>query len=647
MALKQLRDSMKYLQWILYLMAAAFVFVLIDTSQIRNPSRPNTSDVAATVGDAQVTYAQFRSTYRNLEDNYRQMFGERWNREMAEQFGLARQALEQAVNREILLMEAERVGLRVSDEEIKKLLIEIFSDADGKFVGTERVNQILRGRRQSQAEFADQIRKEELIRKLQIMMSSTTYVSETDVERSWREQNEKAKIRFVKLPATEVQDVEPTEDEIGAFFESHQSDYQLPEQRRAEILLVDRTKLRGQIEVPEEELKAYYDEHLDDFTREEQVRARHILLRVSGDRDESSAMALAEDLKTRVAAGEDFGALAKEYSEDPSNSERGGDLGFFGRGAMVKEFEDAAFGADPGTLVGPVVTDFGVHLIDVLSKSEGGVQPFEQAKAVAQARVVNDRVEELAEAKAKEIAERVAGEDGADLQALADGEEVVELVSPEPFGRNDSVERIGRVPDFTTAVFETAAAGEFIEAVKVPRGWVVAKVAEILEPRAQELDEVRDRVVQAVTAELQKEAAVERLSASGQDVRSGGRTLDDLAGEHGLQVQESSEFGRLGSISGLGSARDVIRAAMEMEEGEISDAFSVSDGAVLFEVTSRTKFDAEAFEEARETTTEELVDQRVNRLLSSLVEQRRRDLQPTYDPRVIEDFGIAPSGQAG
>ena len=646
MALKQLRDSMKYLQWILYLMAAAFVFVLVDTSQIRNPSRANTSDVAATVGDAQVTYAQFRQIYQTMEDRYRQMFGERWDSEMAEQFGLARQALDQAVNREILLMEADRIGLRVSDEEIKQLLVVIFSDADGKFVGTEQVSRILRQRRQSQADFAEEIRESELIRKLNIMLASTTYVPDTEVERSWREQNEKAKIRFVKLPATEVQDVVPTDDEIGAFFESHQGDYQLPEQRRAEILLVDRTKLRNQIEVPEEELRAYYDGHLADFTREEQVRARHILLRVGADRDEAAATALAGELKGRLDAGEDFAALAQEYSEDPSNAERGGDLGFFGRGAMVKEFEDAAFGAAPGTVVGPVVTDFGVHLIDVMSKNQGGAQPFDQVRAVVQARVVNDRVEELAEAKAQEVADRVNGDPAADLQALADSEEVVELVSPTPFGQAESVERIGRVPDFNTAVFATAA-GEFTEAVKVPRGWVVARVAEILEPRTQELDEVRERVVQALTSELQKEAAVERLAAAGQDVRGGERTLDDLASELGLQVQESAEFGRLGSIEGLGSARDVIRNAMDMEEGEVSDAFRVADGAVLFEVVSRTKFDPEAFEEAKGTTAEQLVDQRVQRLLNSIVEQRRRDLQPTYNPRVIEDFGIVPEGQAG
>lgn len=646
MALKQLRDSMKYLQWILYLMAAAFVFVLIDTSQLRNPSGPTTNDVAATVGDAEVTYSQFRQYYRNLEDRYRQMFGERWDSEMADQFGLARQALDQAVNREILLMEAKRIGLRVSDEEVKKTLMDIFSDADGKFLGSDRVNQYLRSQRMSQADFAEQLREDAMIQKLNNLLTSTTFVSDADVERSWREQNEKAKIRFVKLPATEVEGVEPTEDEIGAFFESHQNDYQLPQQRRAEILLVDRTKLRSQIEVPDEELQAYYDEHVDDFTREEQVRARHILLRVGADRDEAAATALAEELKGRLAAGEDFAELAKEYSEDPSNAERGGDLGFFGRGAMVPEFESAAFGAEPGTVVGPVVTDFGVHLIDVMSKNQGGAQPFEQVKAVVQARVVNDRVEELAEAKAKDVAGRLNGDEGADLQALADSEEVVELVSPPPFGENDSVERIGRVPDFTAAVFKTAEGG-FTEPVKVPRGWVVAKVAEILEPRVQELDEVRDRVVQTLTAELQKEAAVERLAAASSDLQSGERTLDDLATEFGLQVQESAEFGRLGTISGLGNARDVVRAAMEMEEGDVSEAFQVADGAVLFVVTERTKFDPAAFEDAKTTTAEQLVDQRVQRLLNSVVEQRRRDLQPTYDPRVVEDFGIVPEGQAG
>lgn len=642
MALKQLRDSMKYLQWVLYLMAAAFVFVLVDTSQLRNPGAPSSSDVAATVGDAEITYSEFRQYYRNLEERYRQMFGERWDSEMVQQFGIARQALDQAVNTKILLMEAERIGLRVSDAEVKTVMRELFTGADGKFLGSERITQYLRSQRLTQAQFVESIRQETLINKLNQVMASTTYVSDDEVERAWRRDNEKATIRFVKLPAAEIQDVSPSDDEIGAYFESHQAEYQLPEQRRAEILLVDRTKLRGQIEVADEQLQAYYDENVDEFTREEQVRARHILLRVGPDRDQAAAEALAEDLKARIDAGEDFGQLAREYSEDPSNAERGGDLGLFGRGAMVAPFEEAAFGAEPGTVVGPVTTDFGVHLIDVITKNPGGAQPFEQVKAVVQARVVNDRVEELAEAKAKEIAAGLTAESTtADLQAVADAEEVVELVTPAPFAQNDSVERIGRVPDFTVVVFETDEGG-VTEAVKVPRGWVVARVAEILDPRVPALDEVRDRVEQAVLQELRKEAAVEKLNAAAASLQAGEATLDDVAGELGLEVQESEEFAATGSITGIGRNPQVIDAALSMDEADVSEAIQVADGAVLFEVTSRTKFDPAAFEDARETTAEGLVSDRVQRLLASVIEQRRRDLQPTFNPQVVEDFGITP-----
>src|SRR4029077_19604399 len=129
-----------------------------------------------------------------------------------------------------------------------------------------------------------------------------------------------------------------------------------------------------------------------------------VLAKVDDQHPEAEAKKKIDDAKRRLEKGEDFAKVAKELSDDPGSKDRGGDLGFFGRNAMVKEFEDAAFQAEPHKVVGPVHSNFGYHLIEVLDKHAGGPQPFEQVRQQIATRQGMERTQSLAEAKAKELA---------------------------------------------------------------------------------------------------------------------------------------------------------------------------------------------------------------------------------------------------
>jgi peptidyl-prolyl cis-trans isomerase C len=141
-------------------------------------------------------------------------------------------------------------------------------------------------------------------------------------------------------------------------------------------------QIGGKTTVSEEETRAYYDANLEYFKKPEQVRASHILIKVDPKADEAKkaeARTKIESLQTKLKKGEDFGALAKEYSEGPSGP-KGGDLGFFGRGQMVKPFEEAAFAMKPGQVSDMVETDFGYHLIMVTDRTPEGTLPYEEVK---------------------------------------------------------------------------------------------------------------------------------------------------------------------------------------------------------------------------------------------------------------------------
>jgi peptidyl-prolyl cis-trans isomerase D len=347
-----------------------------------------------------------------------------------------------------------------------------------------------------------------------------------------------------------------------------------------------------------------------------------------------------EAAKQRIAGGEDFAAIAREISEDESNKERGGDLGFFGRGRMVPAFEEAAFNASAGDIVGPVKTDFGYHLIEVQNRRAGGLQPFEEVKAAVRSRLIGERVQEIAEAKVQDLAQRIETEglsSDEQLDALAT-EEGLSWQTTEPFGEDDNVTGIGRVPDFTAAAFELKI-DDLSAPVKLPRGWAILRLEEIKPPRLAPLEEVEDEVRRAVEQQMQKAAAVARLREMNAAIADGG-DFEALASELGLEIQESGEFGRTGSITGLGPNAQVIDAALSLDEGDWGGPVESGLGAVLFQVTSRQKFDPIEFENEKNSTRATQQAERLNQVIASLIEMRRKDLAPSYDAQVLANFGI-------
>jgi len=647
MALKYLRDNLKSLTWILWLVVLVFIMLIFfEWGGFNDRAMGGRGQqYAAKVGDKTVTLEEFRQAHQNLEGIYRQTLGENYNRELLKQFNLPKQALDQLIEQKILLIEAERIGLGATDSEVQKTVLSYpaFQDEDGRFVGAEKYRSFLRSNQLSVDEFEQSVRESVLLSKLNEVLRSTTYVSDEELEKAYREQAEKAKIRFVQLPASQFADQEAGPEEVAAYFAEHQEEYALPEQRVVDYLMVDAARLRREVEIPEEELRAYYDGHSDEFTREEQVRARHILIKVTPNRPEAQAESVLLAARRRIESGEDFAQLAGDLSEDEGSAARGGSLGYFGRGQMVKPFEDAAFGAPVGTVIGPVKSDFGFHLIEVQDKREGGLQPFEQAKAVARARLLGDRSSTLSEEKIQDVAQIIAERSLAtaeELSALAE-EEGLTWATTEAFGENDNVTGIGRAPNFTSAAF-TLAEGSLSEPLSVPRGWVILRLAEIKAPRVPELSEVEDRVKVAANLEARKTAAATRLEELRGQLEAGG-DFDLLVAELDVEPQESAEFGRFGTVSGLGSNNEVVEGALARQVGEWGGPALTSQGAVLYEVTERKSYDATEFEEEKDQLREREEGQRLSQLQRSLIELRHRDLVPGYGPQVVENFNLAPA----
>jgi peptidyl-prolyl cis-trans isomerase D len=182
-----------------------------------------------------------------------------------------------------------------------------------------------------------------------------------------------------------VSKVNPTDAEIEAFYKQHEADFRAPEQASIEYVVLDLSVLKKTVAVPEDDLRKYYTENASRYTAAEERRARHILVQAPKDaaadvrqKAKAKAEALLAEARKNPAG---FADLAKKNSDDPGSAANGGDLDFFGRGAMVKPFEDAAYAMKPGEISNVVETDFGYHVIQLEAVRGGEKKPFEAVRA--------------------------------------------------------------------------------------------------------------------------------------------------------------------------------------------------------------------------------------------------------------------------
>lgn len=642
--LKIFRDNLKYLSWILWLVVIIFIaFVFVDFGGGLSGG-PGPRAAAATVGDRTVSYRDFEREYRRLETQYRQAFGGQLTPEMIDQMKLPLMALERLVDQELLLEEADRIGLSASDLEVRQAILEIpgLKDPQGRFVGKETYDRFLRVNGLGHREFEKTVRDELVLAKLQTIVASSVRIGDAEVEKAYRRQAERAAIRYFQIPssrfAAEAQNVTPAE--LESHFAAHREEFRLPDQRVVDYLLVDTIKTRAQLTFEPAELEAYYRDNLADYQQEEQVRARHILLRVDDERSAEAAAAELERVRARVEAGEEFATLAGQISEDPGSKGRGGDLGYFRRGSMLPEFEEAAFGAEPNALLGPLRTTLGYHLIQVLDHRAGGQRPFSEVEAQVRARLAADRADTIAQARAEELARRIENEQLSteeQWRALADGD-VVTFATTAPFGPDDVVPGIGRKTPFASAAFSLAA-GDASTPVKTPRGFAILRLKEELPARLPELAEVEAKVRAAVVRQRMTDAALAAGERAKRELQAG-KALEAVAAELGAEVADSGEFAASGNIQGLGTHPEIAAAALALEPGQFGGPVKTPTGAVVFEVVSRQRFDPQAFAGERDLTRANLERTEVNRLLGSILDQRKRELKVNYDRPLLEQFGL-------
>jgi len=649
--LKTFRENFKHLKWVLWAVIAVFViFVFADWGMGAAGGGGDTMDYAAKVGPSKITEAEFRREYVQAEDRYRQMYGQSFSPELARALNLSSQVLNSLVDRRLLKAEAERLGLTVSDEEVTARILRMRDQQgnllfvkDGAFVGEATYRRMLAGANLSPEGFEGDTREQALLEKLNRFVTESAFVGEDELKADFESRAVKAKVAYALVPAPAVAPESIPDAEAEAHFRKDPSAYQLPERRKAKYLLVESAQLRAEAakKVTEADVSAEYSKNLDSYRKAEEVTARHVLYKSDGTpAADAAARAKAESAVKRLKGGADFAALAKAESEDPGSKDSGGELGAFSRGRMVAEFEDAAFGAAPNEIVGPVKTPFGFHVIQVKAKSAERVQPLFEVAGTIRAQLEEQRAGDEARRLARELADRVErlGKKPSDDDLRKLTRPGVTFNETELLARGDAPAGIGANPGFMQLLFELPL-GEVSDPVATARGEAILKPVEVKAAGPAAFADVKARVKADLVRAKQEETAL----ASARAAMTPGASVEDVAKAVGVKVETPDAFSKAGPVPGLGTSKALLDAAFSAAVGETKGPVWVADrGAAVFRVLEVTPFDAAAFAAQKEESRERLRQQKAGRLFQSLVQRLRAESRIEVNKELLARF----SGQA-
>ncbi|MCF8045191.1 MAG: SurA N-terminal domain-containing protein, partial [Desulfarculaceae bacterium] len=392
--LQYLRDNTG--SWIIKIILGLIVVVFIFLGMGTLGSKKG--GPVATVDDEPITLEEYKQSYSRLKEQMRQRFGGNLNQDILDMLNLKQQAMNRIVNRKLMAMEADRLGITVSEEELRSSLENISAFQDNGMFSMDRYKQVLAANRLTPQSFeASQAASLEQ-QKMRDLVVSSVAVSDLEAEKWYKYQNTEVSIRYLALDPASFTGIEPSADAVKTFYQEHKDNYKTKEKLVAEYIRFSPEDYTDEADVKPSELRRYYEENRASYEVPEKVEASHILIKTEEEADGASiekARKKAMEVYEKAAAGGDFAELAKRYSQGPS-AEDGGYLGKFAEDAMVKPFAEKAFSMKPGEISKPVQTRFGWHIIKVSDRLESSVQSFEEVKDEIRDRIVQSKVKDLA-----------------------------------------------------------------------------------------------------------------------------------------------------------------------------------------------------------------------------------------------------------
>ncbi|NOH67881.1 peptidylprolyl isomerase [Vibrio rotiferianus] len=515
------------------------------------------NNAAAKVGNTEISRGEFEMAYQNERNRMQAQFGDSFAQMLADPAyveSFRKSVLDRMINDVLLDQQAESLGLRISDAQIRTMILELPQfQSNGKF-DQDVYQASLRRAGYSPDSFAEYMRsqlvREQLLNALQL--SEFTLPGEVQAEGKLFTQTRDIRTITINLDDF-AKHVELTDEEIQDYYKANPDNFTRPEQVKVAYIELSAEELKKQIQVSDADVKQYYDEHLDKYSSEEQRRVAHIL--VEGD-DEAKAQAILDELN----GGADFAKLAEEKSDDFGSAENGGDLGWIERDVMDPAFEEAAFALkNVGDTTGLVKSDFGYHIIKLEELKDSVAKPFTEVAAEIKKEMVDQKaVDQFYELQSE--LEKVAFEypDSLDDASQAVGQ----TVKTTDFISQVDAPEVLKNPAVMQAILspEVKEDGLNSEAIEVaPEHIIVVRVEDARDETVLPLEQVKEQVVTELS----------RVKGEQQALALGDKVVESLqAGDDAILAENKLAFGEQESIDRRSPLASTVFAMAKPTEGK-------------------------------------------------------------------------------
>jgi peptidyl-prolyl cis-trans isomerase D len=631
------RENLRHLKWILLLVVFSFILTIYAVwggGVSRNDSSQNAGQSWAARVDGQVISIQdFQTEARNLDASYRQLLGPQYDQQKAF-LRVGQTAIDRLINESLLDKEASRAGLSVTEQEIADAIIKDPSlQQNGAFIGRERYEKLYQSNPVMFESYEAAVRRQVLQNKLRSLVEDSVIVTEAELEEAYRRQNEKAAFEYLVLDSSKLPSSQPTQSAIESYYQSHLADYQSGEGRSGRYVLFNTKDIAAGIDIPESEIRSQYlQDQKTLYSTPEKRRASHILIKVASDASPAQVKAAEDKIRNalkRVRSGEDFAKVAKEVSED-STAASGGDLSYFTRDQMVREFADATWVLKVGEISQPVRSPFGFHVIRLTDVQTAHELTLEEARPQILASLKEVKARDEAQRRASEFSSKLKSA-GGDFAKIARDSGLV----PKEFRgvhAGEPIPDLGLQPSATASLFALKV-GEAGNPVMTGSGVVVVQFLEVSPGTALPLDKVRDRVAADALRQMQAEAARKILAAAG-----GTSDLAAAAKRLKTELKTTGPIAPTGPAGDLGSDPSVLKEIFSLKVGETSPPLALASGSVAVVKMVDRPDPMQGFAAQKTSLRNSLLSAKKDRLFRAYLDRLRAEHPAEINTALVEQI---------
>ncbi|AIC21091.1 MULTISPECIES: SurA N-terminal domain-containing protein [Pseudomonas] len=502
----------------------------------------STSQDAAKVNGEEITQNELSQAVDMQRRQLMQQLGKDFDASLLDEKLLREAALKGLIDRKLLLQGAENSKFAFSDAALDQVILQTPEFlVDGKF-SPERFDQVIRQLGYSRMQFRQMLAQEMLIGQVRAGLAGSGFVTDAQVlafARLEKQTRDYASLTIKADPAA----VKLTDDEVKAYYDEHAKEFMSPDQVVIDYLELKKASFFDQVSVKDEELQALYQKETANLS--EQRRAAHILIEVNDKVNEAQAKAKIEEIQARLAKGESFEALAKEFSQDPGSANNGGDLGYAGPGVYDPAFEEALYALNKDQVSAPVRTGFGFHLIKLLGVEAPEVPSFASLKDKLTRELKTQQVEQRFVEATKQLED--SSFEASDLAQPAQ-ELKLTVHTSAPFGREGgegiAANRAVIQAAFSPEVLDEGANSTAIELD--PETVVVLRAKEHRKPEQLPLESVASSIRTQLAKEHASAAAKAKADALIASLREGKTALKAPVDGQNWKVSEAVTRGQEG-----------------------------------------------------------------------------------------------------